>query len=124
MILQARHLLTLALLCVSVVALLWGYAERMKAQAHLTRLEAVQRDLEAAEATLETLQASARQDAAQAAQRDTLSKPVKQAAKAVKQSGGTNPHEVRPAASDAQLERLRALADAANGSIAAASELP
>lgn len=102
-------------------ALLWGFHLRGKAQAQGVRLESLERDLAAAEATLETIQAAARQDARQAAQRDTITKPVKQAHKAVKQ-GALN--EVRPVASDAQLERLRALADAANGGIAAASELP
>lgn len=103
-------------------ALLWGVHLRGKAQAHGVRLEALERDLAAAEATLETIQSSARQDALQATQRESLTKPVKQAAKAVKQ-GALN--EVRPVASDAQLERLRALAGTANGSItAAASELP
>lgn len=116
----------LTALCLSLAlglsgALLWGVHLRGKAQAQGVRLEALERDLAAAEATLETIQTSARQDALQAAQREALTKPVKQAAKAVKQ-GALN--EVRPVASDAQLERLRALAGTANGSIAAASELP
>lgn len=102
-------------------ALLWGVHLRGKAQAQGVRLESLERDLAAAEATLETVQSSARQDALQSTQREALTKPVKQAAKAVKQ-GALN--EVRPVASDAQLERLRALADSANGGIAAASELP
>lgn len=102
-------------------ALLWGFHLRGQVQVQATHLEALERDLAAAEATLETIQSSARHDALQSTQREALTKPVKQAAKAVKQ-GALN--EVRPVASDAQLERLRALADSANGGIAAASELP
>lgn len=116
----------LTALCLSLAlvlsgTLLWGFHLRGKVQVQATHMESLERDLAAAEATLETIQTSARQDALQATQRDTLTKPVKQAHKAVKQ-GALN--EVRPVASDAQLERLRALADTANGSITAASELP
>lgn len=113
--------LTYTLTASLCVALLWGYRNHGKVQVQATRLEALERDLAAAEATLDTIQASAAVDASQSTQRDSLTKPVKQAAKAVKQGVKG---EVPPRASDAQLERLRALAAEANAAVASASSLP
>lgn len=102
-------------------ALLWGYWNHTKAQAHAERVHALELDLAASEATLQTVLDSARVDAAQSTQRNTLTKPVKQALVAVKHG---DPSEVRPTASDAQLDRLRVLAAAANAAAASAVELP
>lgn len=107
-------------LCLSA-ALVWGYRTLGKAQVQATTIDALEKDLAALEATLQTIQANAHADASQAAQRTTLRQPVKQAAKAVKQGV---PYEDRPRASDAQLDRLRALAAEANAAAASASELP
>lgn len=116
-----RHVALCLGLAIVLVASLWGYRMHGKAQVQATRIEALEGDLAAAAATLETLQAQAHAEVVQSTQRDTLRKPVKHAKEAVKHAV---PTEVRPRASDAQLDRLRVLAAAANAAAASAVELP
>lgn len=106
---------------VLLVALLWGYRGHVHTQALQATIDSTQADLEASQATVVRLQQQAAVTAAQVIQRDTLREPVKQAAKAVKHRGD---NEVRPTASDAQLDRLRVLAAAANAAAASAASLP
>lgn len=103
------------------IALIWGYRNLGKVQVQGTRIEALEKDLAASEATLETIQAAAVVDAKQSSTRASLTEALTRAYSVFKQGGKG---EVPCTATDPQLDRLRALTDAANAGIASASSLP
>ena len=91
--------------------------ELNEAKDDLDGLEKAYNDLDA------EVRARAALDAAQSTVRADASKAVR-AVRAGLDKGNTNENDSQCAASDAQLDRLRRLADAANASIGTASKLP
>jgi electron transfer flavoprotein alpha subunit len=108
-------------------SLVWGFYQRGEARVLQTKNNRLEADLVAMSKTVQAFEADARQRAEIDAKQSTDRAKQAQAVRATRdelKKEEVNAKEPRPVASDRQLDRLRRLADAANASIRATSELP